>query len=307
MPVFKLSGMQAIPSIPSIETLSDGQRVALIRLLADDDPEVFRHIHDTILAQGPTARAWLKPYSLSEDACTRRRVRGLLDKLNSDEADNVFLAFCLTQGLHLDVEQGLFLLARTTYPDLSIEGYRALLDGYAEEVRNRVADLDSPHRVLGTLNRLLFIQLGFRGNSQEYYDPENSYLNRVLDRRTGNPVLLSAVYLSVCRRLELPVVGVGLPGHFLCRFQNPAHEIYVDPFNGGRFMTRTDCVHHLVRSNCSLSDDYLGPVSPRKMLRRAINNLHQIYQQRHEEQTSLRMRGYLLALTKRRGRKNRAV
>jgi regulator of sirC expression with transglutaminase-like and TPR domain len=291
--------MQAIRSIPSSETLSEARRAALIRLLTDEDPNVFRQIHDAILSQGVAACAWLQPYCLSDDARTRRRVRGLLTKLRADEADNALLSFCLSQGNQLDIEQGLFLLARTTYPEFNEEGYRALLDGYAEEVRNRVGDLTSPHRVLGTLNRLLFIQLGFRGNGQDYYDPDNSYLNCVLDRRTGNTITLSALYLCVCRRLGLPVAGVGLPGHFLCRFQDAAHEIYIDSYNGGRFMTRTDCVHHLVRSNCNVSDDYLGPISSRKMLLRAINNLHQIYQQRKDEQSSLRMRGYLLALTKR--------
>ena len=290
--------MQVIQSISSSETLSAAQRSALVRLLADEDPAVFRQIHAAILSQGPAARTWLHAYRLSDDARTRRRVRSLLEKLNSDEADNAFLSFCLTQGNQLDIEQGFFLLARTTYPDFNIEGYRALLDGYAEEVRNRVVDLSSPHRVLGTLNRLLFVQLGFRGNHQDFYAPENSYLNRVIDLRTGNPITLSAVYLGICRRLGLPVAGVGLPGRFLCRFQNASHELYVDSFNEGRFMTRTDCIHHLVRGNYSVRDDYLGPVTPRKMLLRAVNNLHQIYQQLQEEQFSLRMRGYLLALTK---------
>jgi len=291
--------MQATSSIPAPEALSEGQRAALVQLLADDDPEIFQQIHETILSQGPKARSWLRPHSLSRDPRIRRRVRSLLDKFDADEADNVFLSFCLTQGAQLNIEQGLFLLARSTYPNINLEGYRAVVDGFAEEVRNRVVDLSSPHRLLGTLNRLLFIQLGFQGNNRDYYDPENSYLNRVLDRRTGNPLTLSAIYLSVCRRLELPVAGVALPGHFLCRFQNAAHEIYVDPFNGGRFLTRTDCVHHLVKSNCSPQDDYLGPVNPRRMLLRAVNNLHQIYQQRSDHPAAIRMRGYILALTKR--------
>lgn len=290
--------MQAITSIPSDGTLSKGQRAALVHLLADDDPEVFRHIYKAILSQGTAARRWLEPYRLNEDARTRRRVRSLLEKLASDEADNDFLSFCLTQGHQLDIEEGLFLLARTTYPDFSVDGYRALLDGYAEEVQNRVLNLKSPQRTLETLNRLLFIQLGFRGNNQDYYAADNSYLNRVVDLRTGNPITLCAVYLSVCRRLGLPVAGVGLPGHFLCRFQSASLEIYIDPFDGGRFMTRADCVHHLVRSNCGINDDYLGPISSRKMLLRSVNNLHQIYQQRRNEHASLRMRGYLLALTK---------
>jgi len=290
--------MRVITSIPPLDTLSHGQRAALARLLADDDPEIFRHIHDAVVAQGSAARSWLEQYRLSDDPRTRRRMQAILTQLNADEADNAFLSFCLTQGERLDIEQGLFLLARTLYPDINPEGYRALLDGYAEEILYRVADLKAPQRTLGTINRLLFIQLGFRGNASDYYDPDNSYLNRVLDRRTGNPITLSAVYLCVCRRLGLPVVGIGLPGHFICRFQDAEHEIYVDPFNGGRFMTRTDCVHHLIRGNHNLTDDYLCPISPKRMLFRSVNNLHQIYQQRDNVRLSLRMRGYLLALAK---------
>jgi regulator of sirC expression with transglutaminase-like and TPR domain len=288
--------MQATTSIPPLDTLSEGQRSALVRLLADDDPEIFRNIHDGILAQGRAALAWLEPYQLSPDPSTRRRVRAIVNQLQANDADNTFLSFCLTQGERLDFEHGLFLLAQTEYTDINPEGYRALIDGYAEEILNRVATVKVPQRVLGTLNRLLFLQLGFRGNAADYYDPENSYLNRVLDRRTGNPLLLSAVYLGICQRLGLPVAGVGLPGHFLCRFQDAAHEIYVDPFNGGRFLTRTDCVHHLVRSNRNLTDDYLSPLSPKRMLFRTVHNLHQIYQQRNEVRSSLRMRGYLVAL-----------
>ncbi len=290
--------MQAIRSIPPLNTLSDGQRDALVRLLADEDAEIFRNIHDAILAQGPAALAWLAPYRLSPDPGIRRRVRALVNRLQVHKADTDFLSFCLTQGERLDFEQGLFLLAQTVYPDLNPEGYRALLDGYAEELRNRVADLKVPQRVLGSLNRLLFLQLGFRGNAADYYDPDNSYLNRIMDRRTGNPIGMSAVYLGIGRRLGLPIAGVGLPGHFLCRYQDAANEVYVDPFNGGRFLTRTDCVHQLVRSNRNLSDDYLSPLSPKQMLFRTVNNLHQIYQQRNAVADSLRMRGYLVALSK---------
>lgn len=293
--------MQATTSIPPLDTLSEGQRSALARLLADDDPEVFRHFHDAIAAQGQSARAWLEHFRLSDDARTRRRVRALLNQLNADQADSAFLSFCLTQGETLDFEQALFLLSQTAWPDINPEGYRALLDSYAEEVRHRAADLHTPHRVFGTINRLLFLQLKFRGNSSDYHHADNNYLSSVLDSRIGNPITLSAVYLSVCRRLGLPVAGIGLPGHFLCRFQDAKQELYVDPFHGGRFMNRSDCVLHLVRSNCEVRDEYLAPMSPRKMLLRTLNNLHHIYQQQHETQTSLRIRGYLLALTNKMG------
>lgn len=298
--------MHASSTISPTERLSSSQQEALIQLLADEDPAVFRRIHETILSQGETARVWLQRYRLSEDPRTRRRVRGLIDKLNADHADNVFLSFCLTHGSRLDIEEGLFLLAATSYPDINLEGYRALLDGYAEEVRNRVAQTRSPEHILGTLNRLLFIQLGYRGTSPDDGDPALAYLNKAMDRRRGDPLLMSALYLSVCRRLSLPVAGVGLPGNFLCRYQDPSTEIYVDAYNGGKFLTRTDCVHHLVKLNCNLKDDYLGPIDSSRMLLRSVVTLQKLYHARGDMDASLRMRGYVTALTKRMPRKRAA-
>lgn len=290
--------MNASTSILARETLSDSQRTALIRLLGDEDPQVFQQIYDTIAAQGAEALEWLAPYELSDDPRIRRRVRGLRRKLAGQEADTVFLSFCLSQGDQLNIEDGLLLLSRASHPEINLEGYRALLDAYAEEVRLRIAGVRNPRCVLGTINRVLFEHLGFYGRSEDYHDTQSSYLSRVMDRRRGNPISLCAVYLLICHRLNLPVVGVGMPGHFLCRYQCPDDEIYIDVFNRGRFMTRTDCIHRLVRSNWNLRDKYLAPISPGKMLLRTVNNLHQIYQQKAERNTSLRMRTYLLALAK---------
>jgi regulator of sirC expression with transglutaminase-like and TPR domain len=278
--------------------LSDAQRAALVQLLADDDPEVFRRIFDTILAQGPSARGWLEPHRLSDDACIRRRVSGVLDRLDRQEADRAFLAFCLSHGENLDLEEGCLLLARTTHAECNPAGYHAVLDAYSEEARIRLEGTDSPQSILVTLNRYLFHEVGFRGNSTDYYDPENNYLTCALDRRTANPITLSCVYLLISRRLTLPVVGVGLPGHFVCRYQTAASEIYIDAFNGGRLLTRADCIQHLNRFNFSVRDEYLSPVSPRRMLMRMLNNLLQVHQQRGDGEETERIRGYLLALAR---------
>jgi regulator of sirC expression with transglutaminase-like and TPR domain len=94
------------------------------------------------------------------------------------------------------------------------------------------------------------------------------------------------------------VVGVGLPGHFVCRYQTAASEIYIDAFNGGRLLTRADCIQHLNRFNFSVRDEYLSPVSPRRMLMRMLNNLLQVHQQRGDGEETERIRGYLLALAR---------
>lgn len=290
--------MPATPVINLRPDLSEAQRAALVQLLADDDPEIFRGIFETILAQGAAARPWLERHRWSDDPRLRRRVCGLIERLDRREADRAFLAFCLSHGEQMDLEEGALLLSRATHPEASACGCRAMLDAMAVEARERLAGADSPESILVTLNRYLFEELGFHGNAKDYYAPANNYLSCALDRRTGNPITLSVVYLLVCRRLELPMTGIGLPGHFVCRHQSASGEIFVDPFNGGRLLTRADCIRHLSRYNYLLKEEYLAPVGARGILMRTLNNLLQIHQQRDDTEETHRLRGYLLALAR---------
>ena len=179
-----------------------------------------------------------------------------------------------------------------------MEAYRALLDGYAAELRERFDPGADGQQTLEAINKYLFAELRFTGNDVAYYDPQNSYLNRVMDRRTGNPITLCLIYLLVARRLRLPVIGIGLPGHFICRYQSTASEIYVDAFNGGKFLTKADCIQYLVQGHYNLREDYLAPVTPRRMLLRVCGNLHQIYIQLHHENDTTRLQRYLVALAR---------
>jgi len=255
------------------EELSESRRAALLTLLADDDPAVYRSIRQKIISLGPNATEWLRPHALSRDPTLRRRTQEILLSFDRQTADNHFLGFCLKHGEELDLEQGAWLLAQTQYPDINVAGYRALLDSYAGDLQDLVnISPDEPEQALNAINDYLFGELGFTGNEEDYNDPENSYLNRVLDRRTGNPINLSLVYLMLARRLRLPVAGIGLPGHFVCRYQSSAAEIYIDAFNRGKLLTKADCVRYLLQGNYSVRDDYLAPVSPRRILLRICSN-----------------------------------
>ncbi len=280
------------------QELPESQKSALLKLLADDDPAIYRDIRQRILSMGPAAADWLRPHLLSRDPALRRRAQEIVLRLESQVADDRFLAFCLQQGEDLDVEEGAWLLAQTHYPDINIEAYRALLDSYAEDVRTRLDAKPSSQQTLSVLNHYVFEELGFRGNEDNYYDPENSYLNRVIDRRTGNPINLCLAYLLLGRRLHLPVVGIGLPGHFICRFQSSSAEMYVDPFNRGRLLTKADCVQYLLQGHYKVRDDYLAPVTPRRMLLRVCGNLHQIYLHLEKAEAATRLQRYLVALAK---------
>jgi regulator of sirC expression with transglutaminase-like and TPR domain len=278
--------------------LSQNQRMALVSLLADEDPAVYRTVREKLISCGPPAADWLRPHTMSNDPALRRRARQIVLHFDRQAADDHFLAFCLRHGEEFDLEQAAWLLAQTQYPLINVEAYQALLDGYANELRGRLGSTAEPEATLTVINQYLFGELGFVGNEENYYDPENSYLNRVMDERTGNPVSLCLLYLLLARRLLLPVAGIGLPGHFICRYQSSAVEIYLDPFNRGRFLTKADCVQHLVNANCSVRDDYLAPVSPRRLLLRICSNLHQIYQRLELAIEAMRFQRYLVALAR---------
>jgi len=280
------------------EELSESRKAALVNLLADDDPAVYHKIRQKILSFGPSAAEWLRPHTSSREPALRRRTQELVLKFDRQTADNSFLGFCLKQGQELDVEQGAWLLAQTQYPDINVEGYRALLDSYTADLGERVAQAGSSEAALECVNNYLFDELGFFGNEENYYDPDNSYLNRVMDRRTGNPINLCLVYMLVARRLKLPVTGIGLPGHFICRFQSSAKEIYIDAFNKGKLLSKADCIQYLLQGNYSVRDDYLSPVTPRRMLLRVCGNLHQIYLHLDQSEAATRVQRYLVALSR---------
>jgi len=278
--------------------LSEARRKALLTLLADDDAAVHRAAHEQLLAQGPGVRDWLRPHLLSNDPAVRRGVRAVFAHFGRQTADNRFLAFCLKQGEDLDLELGALLLAHTRHPDANLEAYQAQLDDFAATLRERVVLVPGAKAMLNTINKFVFTELGFAGNQEDYYNPDNSYLTRVMDRRIGIPISLCTIYLGLARRLHLPVVGVGLPGHFVCRFQTSTEEIYIDCFHRGRLMTKADCVHFLLSGNHELRDESLQPLSSRRTLMRMCGNLHRIYYHHRDTAETTRLQRYLVALAR---------
>ena len=274
------------------------RHAALLNLLGDENAEVYHAVREQILAEGGAVCEWLRPYALSNDPLLRRRVQEIIRHMDKQAGDNRFLTFCLNHGEEFDPETAAWLLAQTQFPEINVEAYQALLDGYANTLRERTARQGRASVALEKINDYIFDELGFKGNEQNYYEPDNSYLNRVLDRRTGNPISLCLFYILLARRLRLPITGIGLPGHFICRHQSASGEIYVDVFNRGRLLTKADCVHYLVRGNYDLREEYLAPVSPRRIFLRICSNLHQIYLELGLKDDATRLQRYLVALAR---------
>ena len=179
----------------------------------------------------------------------------------------------------VDLAEASLLIAAEEYPDLDPAVYLARLDELGSALRRETGDARAEDAV-PALNRLLFEQEGFHGNTEDYYDPRNSFLNDVLDRRTGIPISLCTVYMEVARRAGLCVEGVGLPGHFVVRLASPSASLLVDPFHGGAVITLEDCQRRLDRiysGRRRLDSAMLAPCGRKSMLARMLRNLKGIY------------------------------
>ncbi len=171
-------------------------------------------------------------------------------------------------------------LAELEYPQLDHEPSLQTLDRIASAVADHM-DLNADGaEFVAAANQVLFQGWRFRGNETDFHDPRNSFLNDVLTRRAGIPITLSVVYMEVARRLARPVSGVGLPGHFLVRYDDAGYSVFLDPFHAGRTLSAADC-HELARSlagaDTTADPAALAPVSTRYILVRMLNNLKGIY------------------------------
>lgn len=180
---------------------------------------------------------------------------------------------------------GLLFARELTYPDLRPSDYLIQLDDLAAAAHPALeAHRTARHRGLA-LAEFLFQELGFGGNQLDYHNPCNSYLNEVLDRRLGIPISLSVIYLEVGWRLGLPVMGVGLPGHFIVSVMDPSEPLYLDPFHGGVVLALEDCARLVQRASGhrgKFDPRWLTPTPPREIVARMLNNLRGFYAQKEE-------------------------
>ncbi len=160
------------------------------------------------------------------------------------------------------------------------------LDLIAEDVLADAGDRPSHDALAHAIDRQLFAIRGFRGSFENYDDPENSYLDRVLERRTGIPITLSLVYLEVAQRVGLPADGIGFPGHFIVRYGQPPAFVYLDPFQQGARLDEDELLAMLrgLDLGGARPETFLAPVTRRQVLQRMLNNLHIIFRNRRDIQ-----------------------
>ena len=223
---------------------------------------------------------------------------GRLDELLADQSDRYSLA------------EACLLIAADAYEDLDVNHYLAEIERMAARLRGRLPPAVNAEGKVIALNQFLFDELGFAGDADDYYDPRNSYLNEVIERRRGIPISLSIVYMEIGRKIGLPLEGVSFPGHFLVRLGLRGSTLVLDPFAGGAPLSENDLRKLLKRviagsgrAQMRSADDvaaelpldqFLEPAGHRQILARVLRNLKNIYREKDETHRQLQVLNRLL-------------
>ncbi len=270
---------------------------ALIKLLAEDNPEIIEVARAKLVELADQAVPFLEEASSAHaDPKIRVEAKGVLERIRLGQVEREWEKTAAQPDEKLDLESGAFLLAKVPYPELDPKPYRDRLDEMAQRIRPRLASVSGNKEKLVQLNQLLFQDEGFRGDWNNYFDPQNSYLNRVMDRKLGIPISLAVLYLLVAQRLKIPIQGAGIPGHFMLKYKDARSELFVDPFNEGRFLSRPECVQFVVEAGYPYQAEFLEGVGPREILARMVRNLVLIYVDRQEQTLEKTLTKFLEAL-----------
>ncbi len=270
-------------------TSTDHNLDSLIRLLDDRDPFVFNRVRETLISMGDVAIPYLEKATFEENLDLRKRAHEILRSLQPLQLKEKFKALADASGTP-DLEQGAYLIMEYGQTgDGTAEEVGEHLDGLAAELRPRLDSGDTPEDTLKKLNRYLFEEQGFHGNQGNFFQPENSYLNSVLKHRTGIPISLSLVCILVGKRLGLPIEGVGLPCHFIAKYDHGEHPLLFDPFNKGRLLTAQSCKDLVEGFGLEYEDKFLATATSRDILVRMLHNLITIFNRTHDEEKSAQL------------------
>ncbi len=212
------------------------------------------------------------------------------------------------EDARIDLARACLLIAQDAYPALEIERYMGEIERLATRLRARLGQTAAGEDRIVALNQFLYEELGYWGNTEDYYDPRNSYLNEVIDRRTGIPITMSVLYMEIGRRIGLPVEGVSFPGHFLVRVRLRGGMLVLDPFSGGAPQSEDELRNRVKRvipdgvaddlpaSELPL-DQFLEPATNRQILSRVLRNLKGIYRKDNKPERMLDVLNRMLLVT----------
>lgn len=255
-------------------TRTEGELQALISLLNDEDERIVRPVMQALMGAGEQAMPYLQQAREHREPRIRGRARQLLEQVRLRDLQGRFAEFSTLPDSEQQLLTGALLVAEHAYADLDADEVGQQLDEYAAQARGRLAGL-GPLESLRVFTRYFFIAKGFRAG--DFADPDNHYLNRVLQRRTGIPITLSLAFILVGQRAGLDLKGVCFPHQYICRWDGPGGPQFIDPWGGGQFLEEADCIRYLETQGGGYHPDFLQPAPVRFSIARVLANLVKLY------------------------------
>jgi regulator of sirC expression with transglutaminase-like and TPR domain len=255
------------------------QREAIISLLKDEDQDTVNLTKQQLAEGGTETIPDLKDLLAVDDQRVTTHVREILSEIEVREAKVAFEEICLRISTPAELELACWHLSQVFLPSVDIEPYRKTIDLWGDELRERLRSSQSDTARVMTMSQFFARNLGFRGNSDNYYNVRNSLLPTVIDSKLGIPISLSLLYMIVAERAGVQVEGVNLPGHFVVRHG----DVLFDPFHEGRILTTRDCADILATQKLTLHMSHLQTATPKLILMRILANLSYIFEDAEDE------------------------
>lgn len=280
-----------------MSTLPQSEIKAIARLLKSSDESTQKLLEDQIKTFDIKLLREINNEISLDDISTRKQYLDLVHRIKRSGLKEDFIKW--SKDFSNDLEQGIFLIALFDNPLLDIEYYSNMLKEWADNLSkniNKIKLKNDPTSIINEVNHFLFMELGFKGNKENYYDPDNSYIDKVIEKRLGNPIALSMIYLIVTKRLGLSFSGVNMPAHFLIQYLDTFEPIYIDPFNQGEIITKSVCQDRIKTLKLSWQEDYLSSPTNKQIISRMLQNLINIYHNEGELELKDYLDSYVRAL-----------
>jgi len=263
----------------------------LIKLLDDEDENIYTNIRERFLSYGNHTTDFLRNFLNDENFLIKKRATEIISTINFDNIESKLKQISNKRSKGF-LEEALLLISSFGYPGLDQNEYSSKLNKMANEIETELLQINPnireilPIEILNTINNYLFFKKGFKGNSDNYYDPANSYINAVIDKGTGIPITLCAIYILIGRRLRLPISGINLPGHFILKYEDKQDEFFIDPFNQGVIISLKEASEFVKKIGMAKEEfekiPYLKKTGDKEIVLRVLRNLIEIYKKENE-------------------------
>lgn len=258
----------------------------LAKLLDDEDENIYSNVRERFISHGKNTADFLGKFLNDENILIKKRANEIVSAVNYCNTEKELVRIINSESRNF-LEEAMLLIASTAYPSIDKNEFSKKMDEMASEINKAIASgLKSNPGLSGRdklsiMNKYFFEEQGFKGNTENYYDADNSYLNRVIERKTGIQISLSVLYMLIAKRLSLPVYGINLPGHFILKYSDSTEEFFIDPYNGGVIISMKESLEFVRRAGLKAEEfkniHYLKNAGEKEIILRVMRNLEEVF------------------------------